>query len=249
MSEDVNGIRRAINLVSGGERGLYYRLTGRQNLRFFSDLYRVPIAEREGRVERLLELVGLENAVDKRVEDYSRGMKQRLHIARGLINDPEILFLDEPTIGLDPEIARDIRALVRRLADGGMTIVLTTHDMREADELCDRIGLISEGRIVSMGTPEELKSRVRRLCIVEIEVDAGSADGLEERLMAMEGVLNVSSRTGTMASRYRLQVDDRREFMSTAPAALGDLDLLRISVEETTLEDAYLALVRADDQS
>ncbi|MCG7840851.1 MAG: ABC transporter ATP-binding protein, partial [Methanomassiliicoccales archaeon] len=114
--KDAVKLRPRINLVSGGERGLYFRLTGRQNLDFFSDMYRVPRERKKAKVQELLDQVGLGDAADIRVENYSRGMKQRLHLARGLVNDPEMLFLDEPTLGLDPEIARETRALIRELS-------------------------------------------------------------------------------------------------------------------------------------
>lgn len=108
--KDVTRIRRKIGIIFGGERGLYYRVSGRENLRYFADLYGVPIAKRDSRISDLLTMVGLKDRADSRVEGYSRGMKQRLHIAKGLINDPTLIFMDEPTIGLDPEAARETEA-------------------------------------------------------------------------------------------------------------------------------------------
>ena len=138
----------------GGERGLYYRVTGRQNLRYFADLYGVPMNIREKRINEVLDRVDLTDRADTRVEDYSRGMKQRLHIAKGMINDPEVIFMDEPTIGLDPQAARDARRMIKDLVQEGKTILLTTHYMYEADELCDRIAVINKGKIVALDTPK-----------------------------------------------------------------------------------------------
>ena len=118
-------------------------------------------------------------------------MKQRLHLARGLVNDPEVLFLDEPTLGLDPEISRETRALIRRLSEKGMTIMLTTHYMFEADELCDRLAIISEGKIKAMGTPYSMKESVRNDSIIEIEArEMGEAQRKE--LADLPGVSAVS---------------------------------------------------------
>jgi len=145
--KDVVEIRRRIGIIFGGERGLYYRVSGRENLRYFADLYGVPLSKREKRIGQLLDMVGLSDRADSKVEEYSRGMKQRLHIAKGLINDPQLVFMDEPTIGLDPQAARDTRAMIKQLVEKGKTILLTTHYMFEADELCRRIGVISNGEI------------------------------------------------------------------------------------------------------
>ena len=146
-------IRKRIGFVFGGERGLYWRLSGLDNLRYFADLYQIPPDVSRRRIEELLELLGLKGREHDKVEGYSRGMKQRLHLARGLLNAPEVLFLDEPTIGLDPVGGRELRGLVRRLADEGTTVFLTTHYMQEADEVCDRIAVIKRGEIVAQGTP------------------------------------------------------------------------------------------------
>ena len=153
-------VRGRIGYVFGGDRGLYDRLSGLDNLRYFADLYRVPIARKRARIEELLELVGLTGRDGERVETYSRGMRQRLHIARGLLHDPEVLFLDEPTIGLDPLGARELRDTIAGLRSAGKTILLTTHYMFEADVLCDRIAVIANGTIVASGTPVDLKATV-----------------------------------------------------------------------------------------
>ena len=153
-------VRRRVGYVFGGDRGLYERLSGLDNLRYFAELYGVPPREQRARIGELLELTGLAGREKERVEGYSRGMRQRLHIARGLLHRPDVLFLDEPSIGIDPVGARELRTTVADLRNAGTTVLLTTHYMFEADELCDRIAVIAGGRIVAEGTPADLKSRV-----------------------------------------------------------------------------------------
>ena len=237
-------LRPRINLVSGGERGLYFRLTGRQNLEFFSDMYRVPRETKKKKIEDLLELVGLAEAADIRVEEYSRGMKQRLHLARGLVNDPEVLFLDEPTLGLDPEISRETRALIRRLSEKGMTIMLTTHYMFEADELCDRLAIISEGRIKAMGSPYSMKESVRNDSIIEIEArELGEAQRKE--LADLPGVSAVSMEFLEGRQLARIVVDDAPALIPTVAAILENRKVISIRVDQPTLEDAYIKMVNA----
>src|ERR671914_2390280 len=147
--KEAREVRRCIGYVFGGERGVYERLSGYDNLRYFAELYGVPPKQIRPRIESLLELVGLKGREQERAEGYSRGMKQRLPVARGLLHDPPVVFLDEPTIGLDPVGARELRATISALADAGKTILLTTHYMFEADALCDRIAVINRGEIVA----------------------------------------------------------------------------------------------------
>lgn len=156
-------IRQHINFIFGGETGVYRRLSARDNLRYFGNLYLLDREECEHRIERILELVELKDRADDLVETYSKGMIQRLQIARGLINDPEILFMDEPTVGLDPLGARMLRDIIRRLREEGRTVLLTTHYLQEADELCDRMVIINQGHVVAQGTPEELKNGAESL--------------------------------------------------------------------------------------
>ena len=151
-------VKERINMISGGERNLYWRLTAQENLCYFGSLYGIGKKELEERIGELLKTVGLEEAKDIPVERYSKGMKQRLQIARGLINEPEYLFLDEPTLGLDILIAKEIRELIHSLAkERGKGILLTTHYISEAEELCDYIYVLDQGQIIARGTKEELK--------------------------------------------------------------------------------------------
>lgn len=150
-------VRSRINFIFGGEMGVYRRLSARDNLLYFAGLYKLEKKEAERRVEKLLELVDLKEDSERLVETYSKGMIQRLQIARGLINDPEIIFMDEPTIGLDPVGAKMLRDIIRKLKASGKTILLTTHYMYEADELCDRIAILNHGKILALDTPEGLK--------------------------------------------------------------------------------------------
>ncbi len=154
VSRDHERFKPLITLVFE-DQNLYERLTGRENLRVFAKLYDAP----SSRVDELLGQVGLEEAADRKVKTYSSGMKQRLLVARALVNDPRVLFLDEPTKGLDPSSARELRGLLRDHAGRGATVFLTTHYMEEADELCDRVAFLASGRIVALDSPRELKLR------------------------------------------------------------------------------------------
>jgi|SRR5262245_2716686 len=240
--KDAREVRKRIGYVFGGERGVYERLSGFDNLRYFAELYGVPPKEIRPRIEYLLELVGLKGREQERAEGYSRGMKQRLHIARGLLHDPPVVFLDEPTIGLDPVGARELRATIGSLADAGKTILLTTHYMFEADALCDRIAVINHGEIVAHGTPADLKSGVAQGTIVEVEV-FGMPDGTTDRVRTLEGVLGVSIEEREQAQVLIVQSRADVELTSAIIGTLNGANVGRISKREPTLEDAYVALV------
>jgi ABC-2 type transport system ATP-binding protein len=235
-------VRSRIGYVFGGDRGLYDRLSALENLRYFADVYRVPPRGQRSRIDELLQLVGLEGRERERVETYSRGMKQRLHIARGLLHDPPVLFLDEPTLGLDPVGARELRQMIARLRDAGKTILLTTHYMFEADELCRRIAVIADGRIVATGTPAELKDRIADRTIVEIEA-FGASDAMIDRLRAVAGVTSVSVELREQAQVILVQASRGSELVQPLLRELGDARVGKVVPREPTLEDAYVDLV------
>jgi ABC-2 type transport system ATP-binding protein len=239
---DAHEVRKRIGYVFGGERGVYERLSGYDNLRYFAELYGVPPREQKTRIDELLELVGLRGREHERAEGYSRGMKQRLHVARGLLHDPEVLFLDEPTIGLDPVGARDVRATIASLTAAGKTVLLTTHYMFEADALCDRIAVISKGKIVAEGTPADLKHGVADGTVVEVEV-YGVGDEIVERVRGLGGVKAVAVEEREQAQVLVVQTGPGMELTHAILGCLNGSDVGRISHREPTLEDAYVALV------
>ena len=151
--EERQALKPQIGVVFDSQN-LYERMSARDNLRFYARLYRV----KKARVEEVLTQVGMTDRACDKMNTYSNGMKQRILIARALLHKPEVLFLDEPTRGLDPNVARDIRSIVTELADQGMTVFLTTHYMEEADQLSDRVAIIDQGRIVALDTPDHLKA-------------------------------------------------------------------------------------------
>jgi ABC-2 type transport system ATP-binding protein len=235
-------VRRHIGYVFGGDRGLYERLSALDNLRYFSELYGVPPREQKERIGHLLELVGLTGREKERVEGFSRGMRQRLHIARGLLHDPEVLFLDEPTIGIDPVGARELRATIAALREQGKTILLTTHYMFEADELCDRIAVIRDGGIVAEGSPALLKQHVSAGHVVEVETYGLPPSGTDA-VRAVEGVRSVSVEERGQAQVLLVQVEPGAEVTSGVLARLDGTRVGRVSSREPTLEDAYVELV------
>jgi ABC-2 type transport system ATP-binding protein len=235
-------VRRHVGYVFGGDRGLYERLSALDNLRYFAELYGVAPREQSQRIGALLDLVGLDGREKERVEGFSRGMRQRLHIARGLLHDPEVLFLDEPTIGIDPVGARELRATIAALRDRGKTILLTTHYMFEADELCDRIAVIRDGRIVAEGTPEVLKQRVTGGHVVEVEA-FGLPESCVEAVRGVPGVRSVALEDRGQAQLLLVQVDPGAEVTSGVLARLDGTRVGRVGARKPTLEDAYVELV------
>jgi len=239
--KDVREVRSRIGYVFGGDRGLYERLSARDNLRYFSELYGVPPREQRDRIDSLIELVGLSGRERERVEGYSRGMRQRLHIARGLLHDPDVLFLDEPSIGIDPVGARELRAMIGSLTGQGKTVLLTTHYMFEADELCDRIAVIRSGEIVAEGTPRQLKDTVADGRILEIETYGVPA----ETLTAIEALPTVGS--VALEERGQAQVlliqGEGADLTQPVLGLLDDVRIGRVVTREPTLEDAYVELV------
>lgn len=171
MHSNRKAIQQRVNMIAGGERMLYLRLTGRENLHYFGALYGLKGAELRLRSDSLLREVGLEEAADRPVEQYSKGMKQRLQIARGLINDPQYLFLDEPTLGLDAPIARQLRGMVRNLAkEQGKGILLTSHYLQEVEELCDIVYVLNKGQLLMCDTPDRITTRVAGLQTAHFEL-------------------------------------------------------------------------------
>ena len=241
--EDAHWVRERIGYVFGGDRGLYERLSALDNLRYFAELYGVEPRSQRARIAELFELVGLTGREKERVEGYSRGMRQRLHIARGLLHDPPVLFLDEPTIGVDPVGARELRATIGGLKAAGKTVLLTTHYMFEADALCDRIAVVAKGRIVAEGTPRDLKQRVAEGVVVEIEVY-----GIEERpgrVAAADRGRHLRGGRGSRPGAGRRRPGGGRPGSrpTTVLARLDGVSLGRVTTREPTLEDAYVALV------
>jgi ABC-2 type transport system ATP-binding protein len=239
---DARKIQARIGFVFGGERGLYWRLSGYDNLRYFASLYLVVPEVAQKRIPYLLEMVGLEDRGQEKVEGYSRGMKQRLHIARTLLHDPTVLFLDEPTMGLDPVGARELRQVVKNLQSEKKTILLTTHYMFEADALCQRIGVIDKGRIIALDTPGGLKGYVQDLSVIEFEV-FGIPEGVLEKLRAHPDVDTVSVEDRDQKQALLIHSPRGSE---AVPGLLKSMDGLRVGnvvVREPTLEDAYIRLV------
>jgi ABC-2 type transport system ATP-binding protein len=238
----VKQIRPRIGLVFGGERGLYWRLSGRDNLQYFADLYHVEPSVAKKRIPELLELVGLADRANERIEGYSRGMKQRLHIARGLIHDPELLFLDEPTIGLDPLAARELREVIRGMHQAGKTILLTSHYMFEIDALCDRVAVLNKGKILVVDTPSALKRLVANLEVVEIEC-FGIPEALIARLRAHPCVESVNVERLDQSQLVQIQAPAGAELVKEFLGILEGVQVRKVVTRQPTLEDAYIKLV------
>ena len=238
---DAARVRPLVNLISGGERSLYMRLTARENLWYFGRLYGLGGAELERRIADLLDLVGLPASLDARVETFSKGMRQRLQIARGLVNRPRWLFLDEPTLGLDVPVARHLRRVTRDLATvHGCGILLTSHYMSEVEELCDRLVVIDRGRIVASGSAARLKAEAAgaRATRLLVRGAPGSA-----RLAAFLSRLGDPSHVATEASEQGTVVTVHAEPPEVVAAAVGaGLEVLRAEAIEPSLDDVMVAL-------
>ena len=249
VERETSRIRRIMNMVAGGEQSGYGILTVREQLWMFTQFYGLSGRDGWRRVDELIGLVGLSEQRLQRVSTLSTGQRQKMNFARGLLNDPWILFLDEPTLGLDVAAARSVRELVVewQRAVPGRTILLTTHYMAEADELCERIAIVDHGRVLAIGSPDELKRRVQRESIFRLELD--HLDGGPGAVARLPGVVSASAAAGEDGSERQTVVlnlvlaDDGA--LGPVVGALGGLGahILGLRKSEPTLEDVFVELV------
>ena len=234
--DDTHAVRPLIGIVFGGERGLYWRLTGRQNLEYWGALYKLSARGAKERSQYLLERVGLADKADERVEEYSRGMKQRLHLARGLIGDGKVLFLDEPTTGMDPLAAREFRTLIGELRDEGRTILLATHDMVEAEMVCDRVTLIDRGKIIATESPRTLGQVLSRFQRIDVE---GASEAVLADLRALPGVSSVTAVDGA-GTRIEVDEEGASQLVLERLVAAG---VTSVRTSLPSLEEVYVQLI------
>jgi len=241
LARDAYPVKRQMGLVPE-ESNVYTELTAWDNLMFTAQLYRVPRAERAERARQLLETFGLGEKRDVKVENFSKGMRRRLSIAMAIIHRPTLLFLDEPTPGLDVQSARAIRDLIRQLNAEGTTIFLTTHQIEEANQLCDRVAIINHGRIAAIDTPERLKAAFRRVQSVEVAFEADEAQTLRvsETLRVLPGAATVVK----MGDKWRLYTEDPSALLPQVIdyAQANGLKVISLSTLGPSLEDVFLEL-------
>lgn len=241
-------IRRRISMVSGGETSGYGLLTVEENLWMFARFYGLDGKVARQRIGEMLEVVGLTDRRRSKISDLSTGLRQKMNFVRGFITDPDVVFLDEPTLGLDVTAARQVREFVRgwMQAHPDRTVLLTTHYMAEADELCDRLAIIDKGRLLALDTPAHLKQRLRREAVFTLRVAPLGRRPLrrEDMLEAVPGVRQVTVAEQDGATEVKLILD-------TEDALAGVLDhihrrgsgLIALEKREPTLEDVFIDLV------
>jgi ABC-2 type transport system ATP-binding protein len=239
-------IKEVINLASGGETPGYGILTVRENLWFFSQLYGLSNEESKKRVSQLIDAVGLQEKAKERMNRLSSGMKQRLNIARSMINDPRILFLDEPTLGLDVVFAQEIRQYIEKLVkvDPEKTVLLTTHYMAEADEMCDRVAIIDKGKIIVVEAPARLKSLFSK--DVNLLVEVSFIGSRADELLKLKGVKGLSVTHSPEKNTTTLKLVLEEE--SVIPDVISAIKEMGVTMHmmnkaETTLETVFISLV------
>lgn len=245
VTKDVFPIRQRINMVSGGETSGYGLLTARENIWMFSQFYGVPSKVSKARIDELMHTFGLWEKRDAKVRMLSSGQRQKMNMIRGFVTDPDILFLDEPTLGLDVNASRVIRDYVKNWVRGqsGKTVLLTTHYMMEADEMCDRIAIIDHGRILACDTPSNLKKTIRTDTTFRLEVDTLRDTA---SFTSIRGVKNFSSKDDIATNRTHLTfiLEDEApvsEILSRIAGQGAWIHSLRKT--EPTLEDVFINMV------
>jgi len=238
LARDAYAVKRQMGLVPE-ESNVYTELTAWDNLMFTARLYRVPRGDRAVRARQWLESFGLWEKRKVKAEDFSRGMRRRLSIAMGIIHRPSLLFLDEPTAGLDAQSVRSIRDLIRQLNAEGTTVFMTTHQIEEANQLCDRVAIINQGRIAAIDTPERLKAAFRRVQSVEVALETnGQAHG--QALGALSGVTTAVK----LGDKWRLYTEDPSALLPQVMdyARAQEAKVISLSTLGPSLEDVFLEI-------
>lgn len=244
--QNTKEIRKHIGFTFGGARGLYGRLSAVDNLRYFAELYALPPEVTRRRISELLEIVGLEGRGSDRVETFSSGMQQRLHLARALLHDPELIFLDEPTVGIDPVGARELRATIKQLIGRGKTILLTTHYMAEADELCDRIAIIKKGHIIALDTPASLKKKISEDSVIEIKVETANLYSVQTTLARLGDRAVISYSENNFVKGISITTPQPAAVIELLSPLLTNNVIQNLEVRNQTLEDVYISLIKGD---
>jgi len=242
---DPQKVRSKIGVMLAGDRSMYWKLTGRDNLRYFAALYHIEARKAKEKIDQLLRLVSLDENANTPVENYSTGMRIRLSFIKALLNDAPVLMFDEPTTSLDPQSARLVRSVIRDLKEEGKAILLTTHNLVEADRLSDTIGIMDHGRIIATGPPSELKRAHSGGTTVRIRLK-NKMESIPVAISSAAGVERVSilSDSETGASVLSVIAADDPEIISHLSKALRDsgVEIESITSEEPTLEDAFIRL-------
>jgi ABC-2 type transport system ATP-binding protein len=236
-------VRQNLGTVLAGDRSIYWKLSGKENLEYFAALYHIPPALAKKRIAEMLERMELNERANELVEKYSTGMKQRIAISKALLARPPILLLDEPTLGLDPQAARNVRELVTELKNEGHTILLTTHYMEEADLLSDRIGIIDQGKIIALDTPAALKGTIKQKDVVKMEV-AGWKPAQAEAITSLRDVENVVTRSLDTDSVWEISFQTASS-RAVLPVLLERVNtngtrLVNLNVVQPSLEDVFI---------
>ena len=245
MHREPDLVRPRINMVSGGESSGYGLLTVRENLWMFSQFYGVPSKEANDRIEALLEMVGMKDRMHTKSADLSTGLRQKMNIVRGFLTDPDVLFLDEPTLGLDVGASRDVRKFIIEWlrADKERTLLLTTHYMVEADELCDRVAIINKGKVLACDTPSALKQRLQKDVLFVIETSP--LNGLTPQMMESQPEVQKVT-VAEIEGGARLNISLIEESALTSVINLfmqKDVKIMNLTKREPTLEDVFVDLV------
>jgi len=243
--KEAHKIRPIINMVSGGESSGYGLLTVRENLWMFAQFYGLSSKEANQRILQLLEVVGLADRINTKSSDLSTGLRQKMNIVRGFLTDPQVLFLDEPTLGLDVSASRDVRRFIRQWLDEHpeRTILLTTHYMAEAEELCDRVAIINQGRVLACDTPASLKHRLQRQAIYHLEISQVNHHYSDD-LKTIQGVREFVLRPRDGYTVLEL-ILDRDETLAAVVNSLTENQgrIINLQKREPTLEDVFVDLV------
>lgn len=245
VSKDPGKIRQRINMVSGGESSGYGLLTVRENLWMFSQFYGMDSKYANKRIKELLEVVGLADRTNTKSSDLSTGLRQKMNIVRGFLTDPQVLFLDEPTLGLDVGASRDVRRFIRSWVDDhpDRTVMLTTHYMVEADELCDRVAIINAGQVLACDTPSALKHKLQSDAIFRLEISPLNGVGVSifERIPGVRQVTHCAEDGYSVLDMSLAEEGVLGSVVTTLTEQR--LQILNLQKREPTLEDVFVELV------
>jgi ABC-2 type transport system ATP-binding protein len=246
VAEEPEKVRPCINMVSGGEASGYGLLTVRENLWMFSQFYGLSSSVANRNIKHLLEVVGLSDRINAKSSDLSTGLRQKMNIVRGFMTDPDVLFLDEPTLGLDVGASREVRQFIRSWVDDNptRTLLLTTHYMVEADELCDRVAIINQGRVLACNSPSNLKRNLQQDAIFHLELSSFNGSLNAGKFEALPGVCNVTHSPQDGFESLDLILEEEHALagvINTLNSA--NIRLLNLKKNEPTLEDVFVKLV------